>query len=179
VQNGVGIDAQGFVLLPEEDAYRYRTDDRLIAATAEAELCITSERRILCRAVPTLEEGDPAIRIERCDCGYLVLTKRGDVFFSDNGSGWRHIGENAVTLASWDGLEAYGDIHGNVFAYQYDRHTLGCCPVLRFPGRQITELAASGDFVVVRFLDNTFDIVDRFTGESLMETRFIEPDFTC
>lgn len=178
VQDGAGIDAWGFPLLPEKDTYRYRTDDRLIVATAEAELCITSERRILCMAEPTLEEIDPAVQITQCDCGYLVLTKFGDVFFSDTGTDWQQIGENAVTLAAWDRWVAYGDIYGNVYAYQYDRNTLGACPVLRFPGKYITELAISEELVAVKFLDNSFDIADRFTGESLMGTRFIEPDLS-
>lgn len=178
VQDGVGIDAQGFPLLMKKDAYRYRTDDRLIAATAAAELCITSKRRILCRAAQTLEESDLAVRIEQCDCGYLVLTKRGDVFFSDIGNDWQQIGKNAVTLASWDGLVAYGDIDGNVYVYQYDRNTLGDCSVLQFPGKYITELAIFGKLVAVKFLDGSFDIADRFTGKSLMGTRFIEPDLT-
>ena len=178
VQDGVGIDAQGFALMPEKDAYRYRTDDRLIAATAAAELCVTSERRILCRAKPTLEESDAAVRIAQCDCGYLVLTKCGDVFFSSNGSGWQQIGENAVNLATWDRWVAYGDIYGDVYVYQYDRNTLGACPVLRFPGKHITELAISKELVAVKFLDNSFDIADRFTGKSLIGSRFIEPDLS-
>lgn len=108
VQNGVGIDAWGFPLLLEKDTYRYRTDDHLIAATAAAELCITSERSILCRAELTLEESDLAVQIEQCDCGYLVLTKCGDVFFSDTGTSWQHIGENAMALATWNRWVDYG-----------------------------------------------------------------------
>ena len=124
-----------------------------------------------------MEESDPAIEIVECDCGYVVLTKSGDIFFSANGCGWEKIGEHAVAMATCNRTVAYGDIQGNVYIYQYDRHTLACGPVLHFEG-QITELAVSQDFVVLRFLDNTFDVADRVTGESLMGTRFIQPHFS-
>lgn len=176
VNSGTGIDAKGFPVRPHKYHYRYCVDSQLIAALEWGALCITSERKVLCRAKPTLEEADAAIGIATCDHGYLVQTQCGDVYFSSNGRGWQLIGDEATAIAACRNLVAWADRKGNVFVYQHDEHTLACSAVVKKPGRHIVEMDISEQFAVLKFLDGSFDVIDWHTGKTAMGDVFISPD---
>ena len=176
VNGGAGIDSKGFLLLPQKRRCHYQIDSQLISAAEWGELCITSERRILCRNKLTLEESDPAIGIATCDHGYLVHTQCGDVFYSSNGMGWQLIGDHASCIAACGDFIAWADAEGNVFLYQCDGHNLGCSCVLHLPGRYVTEMDISGQLAVLKFLDGSFDIINCHTEQSEMGKHYITPD---
>lgn len=163
VKDDTGVDSMGNLLLPYDCRYRYQLEQleqRLISADAQGELCITSDRRILCRGKLTLEEADPAVGIASCYHGYLVHTQCGDVYFSNNGSGWQLIGDLASAIAAYDDLVAWADIHGNVYIYKDGAQNLGCAAVLRFPGKYISEMDISGKLIALKFLDGTFTVME-------------------
>lgn len=165
VRNDTGIDSMGNVLLPYDRRHWYQIEQRLISADVQGELCITSDRRVLCRGRLTLEEADPAVGIAGCNRGYLVHTQCGDVYFSNNGSGWQLIGDLASAIAAYDDLVTWADIHGNVYVYKDGKQNLGCAAVLRFSGKYISEMDISRKLIALKFLDGTFAVLDWHTQE--------------
>ena len=170
VRDGTGIDADGLLIIPE-DRYQYRTDRQLMMAVSWGELCITSERSVICRNKPMPEQEEPAVDISVCCYGYLVQTKCGDVFFSETGTDWRKIGKNATAIASDDDLIAFSDIEGNVFVYQICQCSLERKAPMRFQGTHITQLAVSGEMIALWFQDCTFNVLDIHTGKSVLGSK--------
>ena len=159
-----------------EHRYPYDTEQSLIAALKWGELCITSDRRILCRGELTLEEADPALNIAVCDHGYVVQTKCGDVWFSTNGRGWQMIGDHSSAIAAVGDLVAWADTDGMVSVYCYRNNSLGCDAVLRFPGRYISEMDVSSNLIALKFLDGSFDVVNRKNGKTVLDDLLVAPD---
>ena len=177
VQDDIVIDSRGEMMLPQEHRYPYDTELSLISALEWGALCITSDRRVLCRGELTLEEADPALGITTCEHGYLVQTQCGDVYFSTNGRGWQLIGDNASAISASGDLVAWADTEGTVYLYQYGKHNLNCVSVRRFPGRYVTELDVSSRLVALKFLDGRFDVIDWHTGKTALDDLLIAPDF--
>lgn len=176
IQDGIGVDAAGGLTMLPEDRVFSPKGYRFILAAAQGNLCITGDRRVICRNEFVLE-GERAVAACACRYGYLVLTQNGETRFSTNGRGWQELDDNAVAISAMDDTIAIGDRNGDVFIYQHNDHSLLGCGKLSFPGKHISEIAVSDETVIVKFSDCSFDIIDWRTKKTCLDDDiFVAPD---
>ena len=116
IRDGIGVDAAGLLTVPVRDWAHIPRGYRFLHAWDRGQLCMLSDRRVLCRGKQILN-GERCLDTCICGRGYLILTLDGDALLSTNGVGWQTLENQAVAIAGGGNTIAIADRCGNIYVY--------------------------------------------------------------
>jgi len=152
-ENGIGVGADGNLLIQQTSRMRCHAGKYIMAANEETAL--TYDRRIdflrILHFPSVPKEGEMMVDLQSSHDGTLAMGARGSVFFSpDFGNTWqmlREEGATAIALSRENSTAAVAGSDGVITLYEYDReerHEL--IEKMTIQGTLISQLALSSAF---------------------------------